>query len=82
VGYLHVRRLLVKVSPTGHVFVNEAEERKWCANIFDIQANSLAVELFQVMTHATTIAVHKDVLLGLVSMINKQHKGREKPTMG
>jgi hypothetical protein len=45
-------------------------------HVFDIKANGLAMELAQTLSHATTIIVHKDVLLGLVS-INKQHKGKE-----
>lgn len=38
--------------------------------VFIIKGNGLAMELIQMLTEATTIVEHKDVLLGLV-FINK-----------
>lgn len=60
------------------------EERERCTNIFDIKAGGLAVKRFQILSHAITVVVHKNVLLGLVSInivSNRQAKGF-KPTVG
>lgn len=62
--------------------MDKKQEREWCPCVFNIETNGLAMELFQTLPLATTtIVVHIDVLLGLVS-ISKQHQGKETETHG
>jgi hypothetical protein len=59
--------------------VDKKQVREWCAYVFNIKGNGLAMVLFQIWSLAITIIVHEDVPLGLVS-INKQHKGKDTET--
>ena len=69
-GYLHVRRWLVGISRADHIFMDKKQEREWCAQVFSIKGDGLAMVLFQMWRRAMPAVAHKDVPLGLVS-INK-----------
>lgn len=39
VGYLHVGRWLVDISPADHIFMDKKQEREWYAILFDVKGD-------------------------------------------
>ena len=68
---------MVEISPTGHIFMDKKQQRKWCMPIVDVKGDGLAMKGLEILSIIIAVVDHKNVLLGLVT-INKQQKGKRR----
>jgi hypothetical protein len=61
--------------------MGKKEEREWCALVFDVEGDGLAMEFSHVLGVFITIIVYEDILPGLVA-VNKRQEGDETETHG
>jgi hypothetical protein len=64
------------------MLMDQKQQWEWCVYVFNIKANGLAVELFQIGTHARAIMVNKYIPLGLVFISSNTVTKRMKLTVG